>query len=95
MNSLLLKLIVNLITIAVVIASIDDMKIIRTDMSEPMRRHAMGEALLAIEKETNKGIENFRLSFIFLNNETIITNFFQSLSRNLEQIGPRNGFKIW
>jgi hypothetical protein len=66
MSSLLLKLILNLITMAVVIASIDDIKIIRTDMSEPMRRHALGEAFLAIEKETNNGIKNSNFYLLFL-----------------------------
>ncbi len=51
---------------AVVIASIDDIKIIRTDMSEPMRRHALGEAFLAIEKETNNGIKNSNFYLLFL-----------------------------
>jgi hypothetical protein len=35
-------------------------------MSEPMKRHAMGEAFLAFENEMNKGKQIFQLLSIFL-----------------------------
>jgi hypothetical protein len=39
-----------------VYAAIDDMKIYPpTDMPEPMRRHALGEAFLQIENQANIG----------------------------------------